>query len=402
MVRGGGELHLGEPFFIGVREGAGALSIARLWPWRRVRRQTRNSHWVRATVAQPRWPLVQWARRVLFPPLWVAFLREQVLTKLQLPHTQVGRWVHQGRGTRVRPGVGASAAGTTETSARRSSRAGVLGALVYEWVEHDRRRTHCEYVAHEESVKDPMCALVWTTERLRNKWRRLKASASVSAPEVSAETVDAAANRNRDGTSSLSPEEALVRADWEMKRSQQEYAPMTAGGASAATEPCTGAALTRCWSAPELGMVDEDPGRLELEHSVLDYLGNLPILLTTNTPQGRLLHKKLRVARLQARRWARESFQALLRSAPARLMQATHRHLVLHLSAGADMQAPSRWHTGASETPSQIWTDSQHLKSVNGTNGSRKEDVVRSMWRSASHAALSTLQALKRDWPFHV
>ncbi|KAK4529416.1 hypothetical protein CCYA_CCYA01G0273 [Cyanidiococcus yangmingshanensis] len=380
------------PFFVGAGEGSVGLSLTRRWPRRPARQRPRRGYGLRATAAQPRWSLVQWARRVLFPPQWVALAREHVFQKLRFSRSPAA--------LRGRDWVAATAVGTVEATStartRRSDRTGLLGTLVCEWVEHDRRLAHCEYVAPQESVEDPMCALVWTTERLRSKWRRLRTPAAVSALVEPDDTRDSLTVLNDQLAATAASKEAPLQSSGQSQRPERE------GTAAAATEFCAGPALARCWSAPELGIVDDEPDRLDPERTVLDYLGNIPILLTTNTPQGRLLQRKLRVARLQARRWLRESLHGFMQSAPARLVQETRRHLVLHLSDRRGVLSPGRFQsTDTTEGSRTFSAGRRHPRLENGSAIPDKGDSSASMWRSVSHAALTTLQTLSREWPFY-
>jgi hypothetical protein len=385
--------------FIGPKEGSSSvgLFLARLWQRRRLHRRVRGaSRSLQATATQPQWSLVQVARRVLFPPLWVELARAHVLAKFSRAFEQVPRKRRDGTAApaAVSTAVEAAAAPSPSRNAARGgqgvSRTQLLGRIVFEWVDYDQRRLVCaRQTADGVPVVDPRCSAIPRTERLRNKWRRLRELSAASSEREAA-----------DGAGPQTDNVALVGAPAgpppvESPTEQYAVVKLESGPGTlhedteedATLERCAGPALARCWSAPELGDAEDDSTRYEPERSPLDYLGNVPLLFTTNTPQGRLLQRRLRVARLQMHRLVREGVRTLMQSAPLRLALGA-RLCCLDGAAAYESQREARQVTSGPvrDASPAAW------KRLSGDG----------VLRSVSQAALATLGTLRCEWPFHV
>eukprot|EP00166_Cyanidium_caldarium_P003838 ctg_376.g199 len=225
-----------------------------------------------------------------------------------------------------------------------NGKAAVIRDLLLEWVDYHRTLNRCE--AEAPTASDPACAYLFSGHRLMNRLRALRMRSRQHSPPTAAEVPS-------DSIASPLDEELDYFADDHLEPVFQDV-------------------------------------------SLMDYLSNIPLMLTTNTPQGRLLQRQLRAAHYRVRRIVRDSLRALQTSLPLVLARQTQTRL--HQCAVA-MQAlgtaKAEWHAHPLRAHTSTCDDDDDDTAP--ASPSPAGHVVGHMLRRLSYTALANFPGWKRD-----
>ena len=227
-----------------------------------------------------------------------------------------------------------------------NGKAAVIRDLLLEWVDYNRTLHRCE--AEAPATSDPACTYLFSGHRLMNRLRALRARSRQHSPPTAAEV----------------PPDSIASPPGE----ELDY------------------------------FADDDFEPVFQDVSLVDYLSNIPLMLTTNTPQGRLLQRQLRAAHYRVRRIVRDSLRALQTSLPlvlARQMQ-THLHQCA-VSIQALGTAKVDWHAHPLRAHTGTCDDGDDDGDGDASSPSSAERVVGHMLRRLSYTALANLPGWKRD-----